>query len=112
MTTQQQLTVDPSRSWLISYPIFDPAERKLLRTPPRGLPTSYAPAMHRLTADHIGPVLGVLNVDSGWDYGQLGLQTSPHQHVTDPRIKGVIDAVAQASVKIARVLVGIPALEL
>jgi hypothetical protein len=111
MKAQQQRTVDPGRSWLISYPIFDPAERQVLRIPPKGLPAIYAPAMRRLTADHIGPILGVLNVDAGWDYGRLELDPSPDLHIGDPRIRGLVDAVAQASVKLARLLVGQAALE-
>ena len=111
MDSGLQKAVDPNRSWLISYPMFDPAERQPLRRAPSGLPTIYAPAMHRLKADEIGPILGILNVDAAWQYEKLNLDKMPDLHVADRRIKAVIDAVAQASRRLARLLVGQPLLE-
>jgi predicted acylesterase/phospholipase RssA len=100
-----QQTIEPNRTWLISYPIFDPAERQPLQNAPKGLPGIYAPTVHRLKADQIGPILGILNVDAAWDYTAIGLSSTPDLHVHDTRIKVVIDAIAQASLRLARILV-------
>jgi predicted acylesterase/phospholipase RssA len=106
-----QQAIEPHRTWLISYPIFDPAERQTLRGTPKGLPDIYAPTVHRLKADHIGPILGIVNVDASWDYTALGLSPIPDLHVDDPRIKAIIDTVAQSSLRLARMLVRQTSLE-
>jgi hypothetical protein len=90
---------------MICYPIFDPAERQALRVPVGGWPEIPAPGIHRLQSDLIGPILGLVNVDAGWDYTRLGLPPSPEDHAGDRRILAVIDTVVQASMRLARLLV-------
>jgi predicted acylesterase/phospholipase RssA len=96
--------IESSLSWLISYPIFDPAERQPLtgRLPP---PDVAAPGLLALQGQDVGPILGVVNVDAAWDYAALKLDPNPEIHVSDPRIIAVIDTVAQASLRLARALV-------
>ena len=63
------------------------------------------PGIHRLTSDLIGPIVGIVNVDAGWNYDAIGLDPRPDVHASDPRIITVIDTVAQASLRLARLLV-------
>ena len=106
MDRGQQQSVDQHRTWLISYPIFDPAERRSLRSAPSALPRDDTPGMRRLATEHTGPILGVLNVDAAWVYDKLGLDPSPDLHFDDRRIVAVIDTVAQGSLRLASLLVG------
>jgi predicted acylesterase/phospholipase RssA len=108
MSRRLQDRIEPDRTWLISYPVFDPTERQPLHDAPPAAASVYAPGTRRLQADHIGPILAILNVDAAWDYEELGLHESPDIHVADPRIVAMIDTVAQASLRLARLLIRQP----
>jgi predicted acylesterase/phospholipase RssA len=110
MNRRLHSNIDPGRTWLVSFPVFDPAERRPLRVAPRGSVTGYTPAMRRLATEHTGPILGVLNIDAGWDYDMIGLDPSPDMHVTDRRIAAVVDVIAQTSLSLSRILVGMEAM--
>jgi hypothetical protein len=105
MSIDRQNRIQAGRTWLISYPIFDPGEMQPLRNSPRGWSDVYAPGIHRITSDLIGPIVGIVNVDAGWNYDAIGLDPRPDVHASDPRIITVIDTVAQASLRLARLLV-------
>ena len=106
MDRRSHALVDPGRTWLISYPVFDPAERRPLRKASQASHQAYTPLMRLLPTEHTGPILGVLNVDAAWDYDKLRLERSPDMHVLDDRVVAVADVVAQASLGLARILVG------
>jgi len=108
MSRLQQGRIRDDRSWLISYPVFDPTERQPLKRRDRLFPDVFGPALHPLKADMVGPLLGILSVDAGWDFDSLNLPRMVYDHVTDARIKAVIDTVAQASLYLARHLIRLP----
>lgn len=105
MSRELQARIRTDRSWLISFPIFDATERQPLRERPRGMPAVYDVALQRLQADAVGPILGMVNVDAGWNYQELRISPEPVMHIADRRIIALIDTVAQASLRLARLLV-------
>lgn len=106
MDRKFHLRTDPGQTWLISYPVFDPSERRPLHSAPRRPSSIYRPAMCRLATEHTGSILAVLNVDAALDYAKQKLNPVPDMQVMDRRIVAIIDAVAQTSLSLARILVG------
>ncbi len=97
MTQELQNKVKKDRTWLISVPIFDPHEVKVL-TKPKPAPASDIPrvAICDLGIALRGPLLGVLNLDAAWDYQNIGLDPDPDIHSGDSRIRA-ISGILQAS---------------
>jgi len=93
MTEELQGKVRKDRTWMASVPIFDPYEIKVLHTR-REIRVDYPihlVATHNVGITLGGPVLGVLNVDTAWNYPRLGLDPDPDIHFSDPRIRAILD---------------------
>ena len=97
MTAELQDKVKKDRSWLMSVPIFDPHEVRVL-TKPRPVPSHDIPrvAICDLGIALGGPLLGVLNLDAAWNYDQIGIDPDPDVHSGDSRIRA-ISAIMEAT---------------
>jgi len=51
-----------------------------------------------------GAVLGVLNVDAGWDYSRMAMDPDPDVHFTDDRIQAIIGLMQSTAFSIAGLL--------
>jgi hypothetical protein len=86
----------------MSMPIFDPQEVRVLVTRRR---PSVAPHVQRVAIRELGialggPVLGVLNLDAGWDYARVRVDPDPDMQISDPRIRAVSDIMQVAALTI------------
>jgi hypothetical protein len=101
MPLEQHREVRKDRTWLASVPTFDP-----LASYPRDLSFSDVPTPHRAAFFHSlagrtdGAVLGVLNLDAGFSYGNLGLDADPARHWTDPRIEAILHLMTATSAEL------------
>jgi hypothetical protein len=106
MDKDLQIKVKTDRTWLASVPIFDPKELKLGRST-RELKQRYKGHFYsNVEAEFEGPVLGVLNIDAGWDYGAVELQPDPDTFVFDSRVRTVLAIMQTTSFGIAHALCG------
>jgi hypothetical protein len=106
MDKDLQIKVKTDRTWLASVPIFDPKELKLGRST-RELKQRYKGHFYsNVEAEFEGPVLGVLNIDAGWDYGAVELQPDPDTFVFDSRVRTVLAIMQTTSFGIADALCG------
>lgn len=102
--TQGQVRAD--RTWLGSVPIFDPyelrfvAQTQLLPSAPAHKGGSY----HGMGTEIDGAVLGVLNVDAGWEYSSMGMDPDPDMHFTDDRIQAILALMQSTAFSVARIL--------
>lgn len=103
MSAAQHDKVDPSRTWLASMPIFDPKDLTNQVNPMAEVPW---PGAHYVNLDIStdGPVLGVLNLDAGFDYTAVGLNEDPEKGAADLRIEAVMDIMTVTSRQIAQIL--------
>lgn len=97
MTDEMQMTVRQDRTWLMSVPIFDPHEVRVLT---QAAQARQWPDIPRIATSDIGiglrgPLLGVLNIDAGWKYDEIDLNPDPDLQSTDSRIRA-ISAIMQA----------------
>lgn len=93
MTNVMQNRIKQDRTWLMSVPIFDPHEVRVLTQPQQAATTPRATC--DLGIGLRGPLLGVLNIDAAWSYDRIGLDPDPDIHSTDSRIRA-ISAIMQA----------------
>src|SRR5262252_2551798 len=79
MPEQIQGQVRRDRTWLASVPIFDPYETALAphARQPDGSMIYEGYAYRGVETDIDGAVLGVLNLDSGWNFAELDLDPDP-----------------------------------
>jgi hypothetical protein len=87
MPAALQDKVKKDRTWLMSTPIFDPQEVRVVGT---RTPTA-VPVASDLGIGLRGPVLGVLNLDAGWDYAKIELSPDSDVHSGDARIRAIAD---------------------
>jgi hypothetical protein len=52
-----------------------------------------------------GAVLGVLNLDAGWNYAAMGLDPDPDVHFSDTRIQAVVNLMQSTAFGIAGALI-------
>jgi predicted acylesterase/phospholipase RssA len=107
MDRRLQMSVRPDRSWLASVPIFDPLELRIGRKDePQRKQRHKGMFYLNVETDFEGPVLGVLNVDAGWDYSSVGLDENPDRFVFDTRIQAILAIMQTASFRMAGTLSG------
>ncbi|QPF93319.1 patatin-like phospholipase family protein [Bradyrhizobium commune] len=94
MTDAMQNRIKKDRTWLMSVPIFDPHEVKVLPQAAR-MRRPAAIATCDLGIGLRGPLLGVLNIDAAWNYGRIDLNPDPDLQSADSRIRA-ISAIMQA----------------
>ena len=93
--------VREDRSWLASVPIFDSYE---VRFDTRGIRPE---SRHKgswycgFETEVDGPVLGVLNLDAGWDYEKIKLDEDPNHHFSDGRVQTLLAIMQAASFTLA-----------
>lgn len=108
MTHVDQKAVREDRSWLVSMPIFDPCEMRFDKSRTSvgsPIPPSRAVEHYNIKTEIDGPVVGVLNLDAGWDYDEIGLDKNVNLHCNDSRVQAVIAIVQSASFKLGSMLV-------
>lgn len=108
MDPDLQGKVQQGRTWLACVPIFDPYEVRFdtRRGKTNPAPTKYeGQEYYGLETEIDGPVLGILNLDAGWNYGIVGIERDPNQHFSDPRVQAVMAIMQASSFKIARILI-------
>lgn len=95
--------IGPLPSWLLSTPMLDPAEARIARWRPAS-PTqtheSYASFPWSPPAVPV-PVIGVLNLDGLWTYGETGIDQNPNKQWEDQRIRVIIDLAEIAAVRVS-----------
>lgn len=105
MEPELQGKVRDDRSWLASVPILDPYD---LRFAPearkRGDPAYPGQSFRALENQLDGAVLGVLNVDAGWNYAEIRLDRNPDVHFQDERIQAILGLMQSASLSIAEAI--------
>jgi predicted acylesterase/phospholipase RssA len=102
MPIELQRKVKADRTWLMSMPIFDPQEVRVLATRRRPAVAAEVPraAIRELGIALSGPVLGVLNLDAAWDYAGVRLDPDPDVQISDPRIRAIADIMQVAALTI------------
>ncbi len=97
MTDEFQKAIRRDRTWLMSVPIFDPHEVRILTqaAQARAWPDMPRVATCDLGIGLRGPLLGVLNIDAGWSYKAIDLDPDPDLQSNDSRIRA-ISAIMQA----------------
>ena len=99
--------VRQDRTWLASVPIYDPYEVSFSSgrsAEPEGVTSGWGGAFCGIDTEMDGPLLGVLNIDAGWDYESLELDPRPHFHFTDPRIRAILALMQVSAFTIARAM--------
>jgi len=101
---RMQGKIREDRTWLMSLPIFDP-EASSVRKLRIDLPelADYS-GQHYVELESLldGAVFGVLNLDAGWDYNQIGLSEEPEEHQRDYRILALLDIMRSYAFRIAK----------
>ncbi len=87
MPAALQDKVKKDRTWLMSTPIFDPQEVRVVATRTHAA----VPVASALGMCLRGPVLGVLNLDAAWDYEKIELNPDSDVHSGDVRIRAIAD---------------------
>jgi predicted acylesterase/phospholipase RssA len=93
MPQELQDKVKKDRTWLMSVPIFDPHE---IRVVPKRRAGPIGGDVQRVAISDLGiglhgPLLGVLNLDAAWDYATISLDPDSDIHSGDPRIRAIAD---------------------
>jgi hypothetical protein len=93
MPAALQAQVKADRTWLMSVPIFDPREVRIL---PKRRAAQVAGEVQRTALSDLGiglrgPLLGVLNLDAAWDYQAIGLDPDTDAQTGDSRIRAIAD---------------------
>jgi hypothetical protein len=106
MDPKTQGKVREDRTWLRSVPIFDPYELSFAAQAQMapGTPAHIGKSYHGMETEIDGAVLGVLNVDAGWDYTNMSMDPDPDVHFTDDRIQAIISLMQSTAFSIAGVL--------
>jgi predicted acylesterase/phospholipase RssA len=106
MTAEQHAKVERNRTWLASVPIFDPYAsypRDLSARSGRGAGVE-GQYYRQFSSRTDGAILGVLNLDSAWDYASLQIEEDPMVHWTDVRIRAILDVMQTLAVEVGRIL--------
>lgn len=104
MARELQDRIKPDRSWMASVPIFDPYEVGTPDGRARLLASELQVAARRRPVNLDGPVLGIVNLDAGWDYARMGLDPDPDIHVSDPRIAAILSLMEAKTLILARLM--------
>jgi len=104
-----QRKVKDDRTWLASIPIFDPHEVRIVEK--EGVDSSRRQKYKGqwyidMDTEISGPLLGVLNLDAGWDYDKVRLADDPNRQLSEKRVQAVLAIMQATSFGIGRSLGG------
>jgi hypothetical protein len=102
--TQQVTITKAKRTWLASFPIFDPGDIGLHEAPTRPLPVERDYFVEVASPIAAGGVFGVLNLDANFNLEEIGLHPEPAHTLTDPRVASIIALMQSTTFEVGQIL--------